>query len=147
MAYTFYAPDGSNVRAVVVGEAMDSGDKSSNKAMSAALKYALLQIFRVPTESDDADATSHEVARKVSPQEARKLQVAKPVYTGKRATLTEMCKEIINKGISRESVLERIASLCDGQSDFSKLSDGDVDGLIEEFGKWLDTLNETRRAA
>lgn len=148
VAYTFYAPDGSFVRAVVVGEAMDSGDKSSNKAMSAALKYALLQVFCVPVEAqDDADATSHEVARKVSPQDARKLQVAKPVYTGKRATLTEMCKEIINKGISRESVLERIASLCDGQSDFSKLSDGDVDGLIEEFGKWLDTLNETRRAA
>src|SRR5262249_43412064 len=50
VAYTFYAPDGSNVRTVVVGEAMDSGDKSSNKAMSAALKYALLQIFCVPTE-------------------------------------------------------------------------------------------------
>ncbi len=42
VAYTFYAPDGSNVGAVVFGEAMDSGDKSSNKAMSAALKYALL---------------------------------------------------------------------------------------------------------
>lgn len=59
--YTFYAPDGSAVQAVVVGEAMDSGDKSSNKAMSAALKYALLQIFCVPTEADDADADSHEL--------------------------------------------------------------------------------------
>ena len=45
VAYTFYAADGSSVRAVTVGEAMDSGDKSSNKALSAALKYALLQIF------------------------------------------------------------------------------------------------------
>ena len=62
VAYTFYAPDGSNIRAVVVGEAMDSGDKSSNKAMSAALKYALLQIFCVPTEAnEDADAQSHEL--------------------------------------------------------------------------------------
>lgn len=62
VAYTFYAPDGSNVRAVVVGEAMDSGDKSSNKAMSAALKYALLQIFCVPTEAnEDADAQTHEL--------------------------------------------------------------------------------------
>lgn len=56
VAYTFYAPDGSSVHTVVVGEAMDSGDKSSNKAMSAALKYAVLQIFCVPTEAtDDAD--------------------------------------------------------------------------------------------
>jgi hypothetical protein len=67
VAYTFYAPDGSNVRAVVVGEAMDSGDKSSNKAMSAALKYALLQIFCVPTEAnEDADAQSHEIKPKAA---------------------------------------------------------------------------------
>src|SRR5262245_52681364 len=67
MAYTFYAPDGSSVRSVVVGEAMDRGDTSSNQAMSAALKYALLQIFCVPTESEDADAQSHELR----PKEAR----------------------------------------------------------------------------
>jgi hypothetical protein len=67
VAYTFYAPDGSNVRAVVVGEAMDSGDKSSNKAMSAALKYALLQIFCVPTEAnEDADAQTHEIKPKAA---------------------------------------------------------------------------------
>jgi len=72
VAYTFYAPDGSNVRAVVVGEAMDSADKSSNKAMSAALKYALLQIFCVPTESEDADAHSHDL--KPSARAARPAQ-------------------------------------------------------------------------
>lgn len=59
--YTFYAMDGSSVEATVVGEAMDSGDKSSNKAMSAAYKYALLQILCIPTEDadNDADAYSH----------------------------------------------------------------------------------------
>ena len=68
VAYTFYASDGSSVRAVVVGEAMDSGDKSSNKAMSAALKYALLQIFCIPTETqDDPDYDSHEVNRRPEP--------------------------------------------------------------------------------
>ena len=41
--FTFYAKDGSNVNAVVIGEAMDSGDKASNKALSIGLKYALLQ--------------------------------------------------------------------------------------------------------
>lgn len=39
------------------GEAMDSGDKATNKAMSAAYKYAALQAFAIPTEADnDADA-------------------------------------------------------------------------------------------
>lgn len=65
VAYTFYAKDGSSVRTVVIGEAMDSGDKSSNKAMSAALKYALMQVFCIPTEEDnDADAHTHVVAPK-----------------------------------------------------------------------------------
>jgi hypothetical protein len=50
MRYTMYAPDGSSVSAVVIGEGMDSGDKASNKAMSVAMKYAMFQLFCIPTE-------------------------------------------------------------------------------------------------
>ena len=61
MKYTFFAPDGSNVMAVVLGEAMDSGDKASNKAMSIAFKYACFQVFCIPTEEmEDPDATTQE---------------------------------------------------------------------------------------
>lgn len=60
--FTFYASDGSRVHVTTVGEAMDSGDKSSNKAMSIALKYALLQLFCIPTEDmADPDKDSYEV--------------------------------------------------------------------------------------
>lgn len=56
MAYDFFAPDGSHVTAEVVGEAMDAGDKASNKAMSAAQKYALIQTLCIPTgNTPDAD--------------------------------------------------------------------------------------------
>jgi hypothetical protein len=49
--------DGSKHTASTYGEASDSGDKATNKAMSAALKYAVLMTFTVPTEGDnDADA-------------------------------------------------------------------------------------------
>ena len=42
---------------------MDSADKATNKAMSAAYKYACLQTFCIPTEGDnDADATTHDIA-------------------------------------------------------------------------------------
>lgn len=59
---TLYAADGSCVPpAVVWGEAMDAGDKSTNKAMSAAYKYALLQMFCIPTEEvKDTEAESPE---------------------------------------------------------------------------------------
>lgn len=56
------ADDGSKHTVTTIGEAMDSGDKSSNKAMSAAYKYACFQTFAIPTEGDnDADAHTHEV--------------------------------------------------------------------------------------
>ena len=48
--YTFYTEDGSSVTATVIGEGMDKGDKSMNKAMSAAFKYALFQVFCIPTD-------------------------------------------------------------------------------------------------
>ena len=55
--FRFFAPDGSFVEAVTLGEGMDSGDKASNKAMSIAFKYALFQVFCIPTEEmDDPDA-------------------------------------------------------------------------------------------
>lgn len=57
------AIDGTKHTARTFGEAMDSGDKATNKAMSAAYKYAAFQAFAIPTEGDnDADAHTHEVA-------------------------------------------------------------------------------------
>lgn len=57
------AEDGSIHVVKTFGEAMDSADKATNKAMSAAYKYAALMAFAIPTEGDnDADAVTHEVA-------------------------------------------------------------------------------------
>ena len=51
------AKDGSKHIVRTFGEAMDSADKATNKAMSAAYKYAAFQAFAIPTEGDnDADA-------------------------------------------------------------------------------------------
>jgi hypothetical protein len=62
------AEDGSKATARTFGEAMDSGDKATNKAMSAAYKYAAFQTFAIPTEGNpDADADTHEVAAGMAP--------------------------------------------------------------------------------
>ena len=59
------AHDGSKHTVKMYGEAMDSGDKATNKAMSAAYKYAMFQAFCIPTEGDnDADSQTHNVAAK-----------------------------------------------------------------------------------
>lgn len=63
MEYDFYAEDGSKVTVgPVPAEGLDSGDKATNKALSAALKYALIQTFSVPTEDmAEADLESPEI--------------------------------------------------------------------------------------
>jgi ERF superfamily len=59
------AEDGSKHTVKTFGEAMDSGDKATNKAMSAAYKYAALQAFAIPTEGDnDTENQTHEVLPK-----------------------------------------------------------------------------------
>jgi len=53
------AVDGSSlVLGPMAGEAMDRGDKATNKAMSAALKYALIHLTCSPTEEDN-DTENH----------------------------------------------------------------------------------------
>lgn len=64
--YFVSAVDGSKAEPPVrmIGEGMDSADKATNKAMSAAQKYAAFQTFWIPTEGDnDADATTPEPTR------------------------------------------------------------------------------------
>jgi len=63
MEYDFFAEDGSKVTiGPIPAEGLDSGDKATNKALSAALKYALIQTFAVPTEDmEEADKTSPEI--------------------------------------------------------------------------------------
>ena len=62
------ASDGSKHIVRTFGEAMDSADKATNKAMSAAYKYAAFQAFAIPTEGDnDADAHTPKPAPKQQP--------------------------------------------------------------------------------
>jgi hypothetical protein len=76
--------DGTKHTVKTFGEAMDSGDKATNKAMSAAYKYAAFQTFCIPTEGDnDADATTHEV------------KAPTPEFTEKLMLIAEATKETL----------------------------------------------------
>lgn len=62
--YTIYSTiDGSSIVCSVPGEAMDSGDKATNKALSIAYKYLAFQLFAIPID-EDPDATTHTVGAK-----------------------------------------------------------------------------------
>ena len=56
MAYTFFDVDsGEEIIAKVAGQGLDPGDKAPYKAMTGALKYALLQSFLLATGDDPED--------------------------------------------------------------------------------------------
>ena len=90
--------DGSKHTVCTYGEAMDSADKATNKAMSAAYKYLALLVFCIPTEATpdtDADFTTHEVkpkAESTSPAAVAKQMTAEAVTNLQRVVdaLVEM---------------------------------------------------------
>lgn len=97
------AEDGSKHTVSTYGEAMDSGDKATNKAMSAAYKYAAFQAFCIPTEetATDADAENHDVraydidAIMHAIQTSKTLDILKTHYGAAMAVVTASDKAVI----------------------------------------------------
>jgi len=92
--FDFVATEDGSVHTVTTyGEAMDSGDKATNKAMSIAYKYAAFQAFCIPTEETavDPDAEVHHVAPQ--PKAKPAPDAALTAFTEaamKKATLEEL---------------------------------------------------------
>lgn len=75
VSFKFFAQDGSYVESELAGEAMDSGDKSTNKALSAALKYCLAQMLLIPFDMVDSEKDSPEMIQvPLIQQAAKKLE-------------------------------------------------------------------------
>lgn len=93
--YTFFAVDGSNISAIVVGEGMDTGDKATNKAMATAFKYACFQVFCIPTEEmkeQDPDFKTPEPSVKKKPlpdTKSTESNVKKPLPDTKQSEKKE----------------------------------------------------------
>lgn len=118
------AIDGSTHMARFCGEAMDSADKATNKAMSAAYKYMALQLFCIPTEADnDADASHYDVAaRDPGPTEAGRAVLAAIQDAPDEAAVTAIKprisaligtdrKQAIAAGVARVAALRAAAAL------------------------------------
>lgn len=108
--YRFYAEDGSCIEAKVVGEAMDSGDKATNKAMSVAYKYACFQVFCIPTEemADPDSSTPEPVVDK--PVSALARVPAAPAATPASGVITEAQGKALASLAAQKGVpLEQIA--------------------------------------
>ncbi len=91
------AEDGSKHTVKTFGEAMDSGDKATNKAMSAAYKYACFQAFSIPTEGDnDADNHTHDVQARA---DQRAMWLADQFAAIDTATTAGVLKRVVHEAI------------------------------------------------
>lgn len=126
------AEDGSKHTVRTFGEAMDSGDKATNKAMSAAYKYAAMQTFAIPTEGDnDADTTTHEVVP-TAPKQLVKVS---------REVEKEMRLEIDACATVEE--LKMLWRSKPFQDEYAKLQPVYQQGLVTTFDERTTFLNET----
>jgi hypothetical protein len=81
------AADGSEYTVgPIPGEGMDTGDKSTAKAMSVAMRTMLLQVFAIPTEDRDPDHDVYEVAAPGREDAAPRQRQAAPKVSGRRAS-------------------------------------------------------------
>lgn len=101
------ASDGSCHTVRTIGEAMDSGDKSCNKAQSAAYKYMALMTFAIPVEGDnDTENTTHEVmgfdmqgaiaAVNAAPDEQSVRATARSLWQGCPPTMRDALKKAVD---------------------------------------------------
>lgn len=90
--YRFFTTDGSSIETVVVGEAMDSGDKATNKAMSIAFKYACFQVFCIPTEElmDDPDKETPDPSKKKKEQPSTENFVTEEMINDLKVEVTRI---------------------------------------------------------
>ena len=100
VTYTFTGPAGDTMTATVPGEAFDSGDKATAKAMSVAFRTCLLQALTLPTDEADPDAdvydatVQHSTPRRPAPT-ANAGQAA-PAQPGQASTFTAAVQESWN---------------------------------------------------
>ena len=79
VAYTVTHREGSEqVRAVMVGEAVDYGDKATSKAIQMAFKYALTQLLVIGS-GDDHDGATPEPVSATKPEPSVKRRSKNPV--------------------------------------------------------------------
>lgn len=134
------AIDGSRHTARTRGEAMDSSDKSTNKAMSAAYKYMAFQTFCIPTEADnDADATGHEVASRAQPAApGRDTGRPKPTEAERIAGAKAMLDACDHKR-------DLVNFQADTAGKFDDLSDAGYKEIGRHYAKTAKRINEAQK--
>jgi hypothetical protein len=100
--YTIYADDGSSIETIVDGENIDRSDKATNKALTAALKYMLIQVFCIAVKDiEDGDSESPEI-----PKQKEKEKPKEPaIPSASKNDVVKIMKAFQGLAVSESQVL------------------------------------------
>lgn len=159
VCYSFVASDGSFVSTDSLGEGMDSGDKATAKAMSIAQKYALLQMFCIPTaDQKDPENDNPEMAKSptAKPQKKpeQKSTVNQPSMVDLHNAIIRGIAVIEALGIGQtiESIWEAIHKETKKKfsrdfAEASELSAEEAAGVVDYLRRWYRHVMDGRKGA
>lgn len=140
--------DGSElVSGPFVGEAMDSSDKATNKAMSIAYKYFAIQTFAIPVVGDeDPDGHSPQVEAKAG---AKKQQADASAQQPKADAPQESVADAIARLGGTKEARAKLKKLITGAYDVVLLDDidaGDVPAAIKRMEEYVAKAGQKKAA-
>ena len=144
MEYSFVRADRSSVTCISLGQAMDSGDKATGKAMTAAHKYALIQTFCVPTaDIDDPDAVNNPAPQpQTHPRQTSAVQppAGAPVMASKEQLTT------IGGYLKKKHGDKNVAGMLDDLSGFlGRTITSSEEVTAEEAAAFIETVMGNRK--
>ena len=130
VAYRFVGLMGDEVESVTHAEAFDTSDKASNKALATAMRYALLQVFCIPTNEEQE-------------REHYELSTAPPVSDD----LWERMKTLGGRvsgaaGDDFPGVKARVLAVAGVDAVHRDIGDEAARMIMDEFTRWLEENTE-----
>jgi hypothetical protein len=133
--------DGSRHIIRTFGEAMDSADKATNKAMSAAYKYAAFQTFCIPVDVEDADAVTPSVKPLTFPETRQAPEPDVPDFTSGqivKALKGQLSAKMKQSGIDKEEQKKFYLYCMDGREESVDM----VQKILNRYDEYLEKWRE-----
>ena len=142
VTYRAYGPAGDSIIMQSAGEAMDSGDKGTPKAMSVAYRTLLLQALTIPTDEPDPDSQTYE--RAAQPRREPRRESAPAAKTPEKRARDRMVALWADVGIggqpNRDKALAFISQVVGRDvASSSEISDDEVQVVVQVLSDWKAT--------
>lgn len=134
-------PEGDSFTAATSGEAMDTQDKGSNKAGTAAYKQLLTQLLAIPFETDDPDNYQPNPPQSPSQEEKPASKPVSKTEPAKKTETTERTCATCTYTIGAADPIKRMAgkyhhkACLEGKPDTSTAAADDIASILEGYGK------------